>query len=343
MFELKDRRNQRYLTLMLHILVWGIVVNLPLLSTDHAPASITEYFRGWIPPTASALIFYINYFYFIPRFLFLKKTWQFVMVNIALYTITIFLLEEIRTHMAPLMRIDRGPEGSEIIIRFIISFALITGVSVAVQSTGEWFRSEDSRKELESEHLKSELLNLKNQLNPHFFFNTLNTIYGLIIQNQELAQDAVHRLSKLMRYHLYDSNERYVQLRKELEFMINYIDLIKLRLTPNVIAQYKFPESTHDIMVAPLLFIPLIENSFKHGITLNKPSEIMMTMDIVQQKQIVFYIRNSFFPKRENDQSVSGIGLDNLKKRLNLLYPDRHTIVIHQDDVYFDCTLTIQV
>jgi hypothetical protein len=342
MFQIKNSRHQRYLTVVLHLLVWAIIFNLPMLSTGNAPHTMKEYFRSWVPPVAFALVFYINYFYLIPRLLFTKRTWQFFVSNAILYAITITLLEEVKTIMIPIPG-PHAPHVLEVIVRFIIAFSMATGVSVAIRITGEWFRSEDIRKDLEKEHLKSELVNLKNQLNPHFFFNTLNTIYGLIVQNQEVAQDAVHRLSKLMRYHLYDSNERYVPLRKEIEFMVHFIDLMKLRITPNVLVQYNFPEVTHDIMVAPLLFIPLIENSFKHGVHLNKPSEIVMTLEVIHQKQIVFYIRNTSFPKKENDQSGSGIGLENLKKRLSLLYPERYTFVAEENGAYFDCTLTIHV
>lgn len=236
-----------------------------------------------------------------------------------------------------------GPPASDMIMRALIAFTMTTGIAVAIRTTKQWFISEDVRKDLEREHLKSELANLKNQLNPHFFFNTLNNIYGLIIQNQEKAQEAVLQLSKLMRYLIYDSNEKYVSLTKEIEFMHHYIDLMKLRVTNNVKVTYAFPKETSGYTIAPLLFISLIENSFKHGISADKPSEIHMDLKITTEKEVVFSIKNTSFPKKDNDRSGSGIGLENLKKRLNLLYANKHSIDVTSDADYYSTILTVKL
>jgi len=298
-------------------------------------------------------LFYFNSHYLVPRYLLKNRIFVFILWVIALVVLMLMVSKladqqlEIRRHMERIMPRPRhrgGPKPRHLIDGILLmTTLLIMGVSTSMAVIQRWQADARLHDAVEKQNITSELALLKAQINPHFFFNTLNTIYGLIVQNQEVAQDAVHRLSKLMRYHLYDSNERYVPLRKEIEFMIHYIDLMKLRITPNVSVQYKFQEVKHDIMVAPLLFIPLIENSFKHGVHLNKPSEIVMTLEVIHQKQIVFYIRNTSFPKKENDQSGSGIGLENLKKRLNLLYPERYTFVAEESGAYFDCTLTIHV
>lgn len=239
-------------------------------------------------------------------------------------------------------RFGRAPSQTEMMLRAFFAFAMTTGVSVAIRITTKWFRSQDILKDLEREHLKSELANLKNQLNPHFLFNTLNNIYGLIIVNQDKAQEAVHQLSKLMRYLLYESNEKFVPLSREIEFMHHYIDLMKLRINNNVQVAYKFPNESSSYQIAPLLFISLIENSFKHGISLNKPSEIVMTMSISQGK-LVFIIVNTAFPKKDNDRSGSGIGLENLAKRLRLLYPGSHTMNISATQIYYQTILTVNL
>jgi LytS/YehU family sensor histidine kinase len=245
----------------------------------------------------------------------------------------------------PVIRmIEPPPEiASGMLIRSFIVFALTTGIAVAIHTTSQWFRSEERRKDLEREHLKSELSNLKNQLNPHFFFNTLNNIYSLISQDQQRAGDAVLQLGKLMRYLLYESNEKFVTLAKEVEFMHHYIDLMKLRLTSNIVVRYSFAFNTSGYSIAPLLFISLIENSFKHGVSSLYPSEIEMDLRIVDYNKLTFSIRNTSFPKNENDHSGSGIGLDNLRKRLNLLYPGKHTLITKTQNSFYQTVLTVEL
>ncbi|WP_020531318.1 sensor histidine kinase [Flexithrix dorotheae] len=349
----KDKKKQRYLLILMHILVWGIIFYMPFLSNFRSPKTLSDLFREFRPPIFFALIFYINYFFLIRKFVFTKKIWAFLLVNIGLYICCIFILEYFRDFnfqkidqaTESLQEMDRrpGPSFIEVFLRLFLAFMMTTGVTVAIKITSKWFHSEHLRKELEKEHLKSELLHLKNQLNPHFLFNTLNNIYGLIIQNQEKAQDAVHQLSKLMRYLLYDSNEKLVPLSKEIEFMHHYIDLMRLRLMTNVSVHYAFPKNNVDCEIAPLLFISLIENAFKHGVNLNAPSEIEMEMNLSREKKLEFYVKNTAFPKSDEDRSGSGIGLVNLRKRLKLLYPENHTFTIHQEDKYFECTLTLQL
>lgn len=341
MIDLLSKKKEPRLSIVLHILVWSIILLLPYLSSGNSPRELSDYFKMGLPPLASAVIFYLNYFYFIPKLLFNRRTTLFLAGNIALYVILIVIMENVRIKFFHPSPEHRGPNTVEMIVRIFITFTMTMGVSVAIRITSQWFMSEALRKELEKEHIKSELINLKNQLNPHFFFNTLNTIYGLIPQQPEKAQNAVHHLGKLMRYHLYDSNEKFVPLEQEINFIHNYIDLMRFRLTPDVSVTYSLPGETNGIKVAPLLFIPLIENSFKHGINLNKISTIDMKMDILNKKTVSFHIRNTSFSAKEQDPA-SGIGIENLKKRLSLLYPDKHSLLIHNENGYFNCTLKIE-
>jgi sensor histidine kinase YesM len=308
-------KNTRKLAIAsLHILGWSFILIMPFLSSGNEGVHFGQYILTLTFPVFFAAVFYANYFYLIKEFLFTKRLLIFFSANILLYsvcTIAIelnrenFIQQRIRATMETVRpssteeayRLSRGPSQTEMILRAFFAFAMTTGVSVAIRTTTKWFKSEDILKDLEREHLKSELANLKNQLNPHFLFNTLNNIYGLIIVNQDKAQEAVHQLSKLMRYLLYDSNEKFVPLAREIEFMHHYIDLMKLRINNNVRVAYKFPSESGGHKIAPLLFISLVENSFKHGISPNKPSEIQMTMSISENK-LVFIIINTAFRKR---------------------------------------------
>lgn len=331
---------------MLHVVIWAVIINLPFLTSETTAYSVQDYLRMWIAPAFFAIIFYVNYHFLIRRLLFLEKIGTFFLANIILFMLCNLAIEELKYLAPPPIgdgRFQEMPPPLNFYIRNTIAFAMTTGVSVAIVTTKQWLKSEELRKELESERMKSELLNLKNQLNPHFFFNTLNNIYGLIVQNQQKAQETVHQLSKLMRYLLYESNERFVPLSKEIEFTNNYIDLMKLRMTPNVRIDSKLPEKVAGITIAPLLFISLIENSFKHGVNLNKPAAIEIMMSVDESKLLTFNIKNTSFPKSDTNRSGSGIGLENLKRRLSLLYPNKHKITFDAGEKYFECTIILHL
>ncbi len=171
--------------------------------------------------------------------------------------------------------------------------------------------------------LQSELQYLHYQLQPHFFFNSLNNIYALVDISPDQAKKTIHSLSKLMRYMLYETNIEFVALYKEVDFMKKYIDLMKLRISDKTEVIYTFSNVDIEIKVAPLLFISLIENAFKHGVSASKESSIDINMT-TNDKKILFTIKNNNFPKRTEDKSGSGMGIHNIQKRLELLYPDKY-------------------
>ena len=179
-------------------------------------------------------------------------------------------------------------------------------------------------KELEENNLRAQYTALQNQLNPHFLLNTLNNIYALTAFDTEKAQQAIQELSKLLRYVLYDNQETFVPLTKEVEFIQNYIELMRIRVSSAVKINTNFqirPDSQSP--VAPLLFISLIENAFKHGISPTEPSFIDITLT-EKDDEIHCVIRNSNYPKNAMDKSGSGIGLEQVRKRLELLYAGRY-------------------
>lgn len=183
------------------------------------------------------------------------------------------------------------------------------------KSHSKWITTEKERKQLEQERTEAELKNLKNQLNPHFLFNTLNNIYSLIAISPERAQSAVLELSKLLRYVLYENTQPYVPMEKELEFNHNYIELMRLRLARHVQVDVNIPTGLcRGYKIAPLLFITLIENAFKHGTSASTRSFVKINMSEPSPGVIECDIENSSFPKNETDKSGSGIGLK--------IYPD---------------------
>ena len=218
---------------------------------------------------------------------------------------------------------------------------LLSGFAIGLGVMEKLKQNEKKQKELEKEKLNSELAFLKNQVSPHFFFNTLNNIYSLIGIDGPTAQDSVLKLSKLMRYLLYESEHGETLMSHEIEFMNNYIDLMKLRLSPRVELLIDFPKEFTDFTVPPLLFVSFVENAFKHGVSHRERSFIHLRMTIDNDK-IKFVSENSIGKSSQpGDMQHSGIGLENVKKRLHLLFPDKHKLTIEQNETIFHIELTI--
>lgn len=223
----------------------------------------------------------------------------------------------------------------------IISF-LIAGFNTAIAVTSRWFTEEQARKEIEKEHMQSELAFLQNQVSPHFFMNTLNNIHSLIEADQKLAQNAVIKLSEMMRYLLYESGRGTTTLSKEIEFLRSYVKLMQLRVDDSVKVSFELPDDFDNVSLPPLLFISFIENAFKHGVSYREPSSL--TFKMTQNRgSLEFMAINTVSTYRYENSMVhhGGIGLGNIKKRLNLLYGDKYQLNIESNDNEFKVLLII--
>ncbi|MBU2650465.1 MAG: histidine kinase [Bacteroidetes bacterium] len=324
----KQRKN---ISVAIHVAIWLLIFTLPVLfSTDERSRTLTNYLHFAIPMLFNVLAFYLNFFLLIEAFLFRKKVLSFIIINLLLFAgiagISYFIQEELMMPM--ILKTGEGmhaPPKELFWFRNAASMVLITGLSVAIRMTGQWYKAEKIRHELEKARMESELSNLKNQLSPHFFFNTLNNIYSLIAIRPDDAQKAIHQLSKLIRYVLYESDHDLVPLSSELSFTRNYIQLMSLRYPDNIRIDTKIEDAPEDIQIAPLLFISLIENAFKHGISPLNESCIRIKIQTGQQGEVECVVENSNHPKNNKDQSGSGIGLENLRKRLELIYPGKYS------------------
>ena len=312
---------------LIHIVGWGILICSPLFFTGRSGvSSVEDYVRSIIVPLSFMSIFYINYIWLIKRFLFRRETRWFLLCNMLLILAMMGLVHLCMTYAIPdemMKHPHPRPLRDEIGFHAInvAIYSLVTGLSVAIRMTNGWYQVEANQRELERERAEAELSNLKSQLNPHFLFNTLNNIYSLIAFSPEKAQEAVHDLSRLLRYVLYESNQLLVPIEKDLDFLRNYIELMRIRLPRHVDLQTEIEAATPGVMIAPLLFISLVENAFKHGVSNSQSSFIQITIR-QEGDAISCSIRNSYFPKTAGDKSGSGIGLSNLEKRLSLLYPE---------------------
>ena len=219
---------------------------------------------------------------------------------------------------------------------------LIAGFNTAIAVTNRWFADEQARKEIEKEHMQSELAFLQNQVSPHFFMNTLNNIHSLIEADQKLAQNAVLKLSEMMRYLLYESGRGTTTLKREIDFLRSYVKLMQLRVDDSVKVSFELPDNFINVNIPPLLFISFIENAFKHGVSYRESSALWFKM-IQHPDSLEFIAVNTVSIYRNSDSTIhhGGIGMENIKKRLNLLYGDKYHLNIESNDHEFKVKLII--
>lgn len=205
-----------------------------------------------------------------------------------------------------------------------IMLNLVVGSSIAIRMNSRWHYAEKKLLEVKREKTEAELKNLKYQMNPHFLLNTLNNIYALIEFDSRKAQNAVQELAKLLRHVLYENHSAKIPLKRELEFIKNYIALMQIRLLPSVKVSVNLDAGEIPIFIEPLLFISLIENAFKHGVSPTEKSFISISIQGYPDGRVICEIKNSNFPKNSTDKSGSGIGLAQLSSRLELTYPGNY-------------------
>lgn len=242
--------------------------------------------------------------------------------------------------------------GERDIINVTIMFLLL-GMNLGVKL---YFKNERDKKQLtqlKTENLEQQLAYLKYQINPHFFMNTLNNIHALVDIDPEKAKKSIIVLSKMMRYILYEGNNTTIPLQREVDFIENYLQLMRMRYTDNVTIETDLPKNLSEGTVPPLLFISFVENAFKHGVTYNKPSFIHIAVS-TDDSHITFRCKNSKKEEpveeiaspssvRKEGASEGGVGLVNVQKRLALIYQDNYTLDINDSDETYETILTIPI
>lgn len=318
--------HRRPLELTIHIVSWLLIFGFPLVFMDRGSGfSLSQFLRHSSVPLCYFIIFYMNYLWLVPRFLFKDETRRYILWNALLILCTgTFLqlfLESISTPPPPEF-VKRLPPRWIFIVRDIGMMIFVAGLGTAIRTSLRWRQAEERLIEAERQKTEAELKNLKNQLNPHFLLNTLNNIYALIAFNSDKAQEAVQELSKLLRHVLYDNQAAFVPLEKELDFIRHYVALMRIRLPREVkLSVHLEAEPGSALQIAPLIFISLIENAFKHGISPLAESFISISITGHADGRVKCEILNSNHPKSAHDQSGSGIGLKQVRQRLELIYP----------------------
>ena len=199
-------------------------------------------------------------------------------------------------------------------------------------------RDERQLKEMEKENLRTQLVNLKDQINPHFFMNTLNNIHALIDVDTEQAKEVLIELSKLMRYVLYESNSEKLPLKRELDFLRSYVALMSIRYTDELDLKLDIPEDVPDVLIPPMLSVSFVENAFKHGVSYQHPSFIHISIK-PGVDNVYFSVLNSCF--KETVKEEGGIGIENTRKRLDLIYKENYSLDIVKKDNQFSVILII--
>ena len=328
-----NRQHNRLILNIAQILIWGCAMLLPagvtwLISGDSTRSAMTFWssFHMLMP---ICLVYLINYFLLVPKLLFRKQIVWFVVLNLVLLTLLNL------PSFVPRGEIPE-PWREHIQRRDILAFRIPTLISAGFFQLVFIFlaigarsiiRSNDIQFQLQEEKRKTaeaELTWLKHQLNPHFLFNTLNNISSLTQIDPDRAQESIGQLSDTLRYALYDTDVDKVPLSGEVAFMDNYIHLMQLRCNEltEVTTDWQLPAA--DVKIAPLLFISPIENAFKHGVNARMKSFVHIGLH-PEGKDLVFTCENSLFEKTGEDHIGSGIGMENLKRRLELIYPEAYS------------------
>lgn len=218
---------------------------------------------------------------------------------------------------------------------------MVFTVSTCSRVIQEWLGIESKRQEIENEKLATELSFLKSQINPHFLFNTLNNIYSLAVVKSEATADAVLKLSSIMRYVLSETKHDTVPLDKEIQFIKHFIELQKVRLTDKVTIEFIVEGETAGKQIAPLILMPFVENAFKYGVSTKETSKLLFVVK-ANIDSIYFTAQNDMVSYDKGTENNTGIGLKNTKRRLELLYPDKHKLTVTEENKKFIVNLILQ-
>jgi sensor histidine kinase YesM len=363
-------RKEKGTRIVLHVLVWVVFLGFTTYSARRFRMGNSFLLTYYAFIAINAIIFYTNYLFLVPRLFLSKKRYRYYVAVLALVLGFYFISDFANEHIIHIIsknnpeqfnspgeerRMPSQPPRRLFMPRFIIampnahligysaSSVFMIFLSLGLRVLERQSKFEKMQEEMEKSKLNAELAFLKNQISPHFFFNTLNNIYSLIDRSNEDSKNAVIKLSKMMRYVIDESSHDKKLLSDEIEFMNNYIDLMKLRIGSKTRLSVNFTADCRDLMIPHLLFVSLIENAFKYGVSVQEESYVHISLEC-KGNSILFKCENGLPESNKGPIFAStGIGLENLKKRLNLLYSGRHKLKISRDKNKFEVNLFIQL
>ena len=335
----------------MHIVFWAFMFLSPMQYMRGTGMSMIQYLMNCMSPLLMMVVFYANYKWLTPKYFVSGKHRYFTVINfVMIVSFSIFLhywMDYTRDLFQPVVMRYRVPDTLDDFLFFVrdcINFCIFATAATCIKLAQQWLWADKALKAAESAKVAAELGNLRSQINPHFLLNTLNNIYALTAIDTDRAQNAIQQLSKLLRHMLYDNQEAEVPLKDEITFLDNYINLMKIRLPKTVDVQFLRDVQNPDIRVAPLMFISLVENAFKHGISPTEPSFVHITLT-QKGNDLSVTIENSNYPKSEDDRSGHGIGLQQVQRRLDLSYYNRYewTQNVSDDGTIYSSNIKIKL
>jgi two-component system LytT family sensor kinase len=338
--------------LVVHIIFWLIIISLCALSILNSRFRWTGYdltvifgYYGLI----NVSIFYVNYTLLVPQLVRNQKKYGMYIMAIALMIIGMTAVKTILASLnSGIILTEYNSETKTLVpislLAYVLRAVFISGffivVSALIKFAVDWFSNERIQRNLESEKKDMELQFLKSQLNPHFLFNSLNNIYSLAYQKSDKTADAILKLSEMMRYMIYESNDSWVSLNKEIQYVQSYIDLQRLRFKNGASVELTLNGEIDGQQIVPLILISFVENAFKHGVADDPKNPIQINL-IANQKILNFSIRNK--KNNANKDAMSGVGLNNVERRLQLLYPDRYKLNIVNSATHYTSELMLDI
>jgi two-component system, LytTR family, sensor kinase len=321
----------------------------------------------WFQLACYAVIFYTSYFLLAPRLFFRGKKLVYIMASVLLIVMFTLFLGLLNFHFDPVFRpgtqvqmqrqdiamdkrfrsfpirppgdMPRPPMRNWPLFNFLFTSFMVTGLSLGLRFSEKLILNEKLRKEAEKEKLHTELALLKHQINPHFLFNTLNSIYSLALIKSDQTAEAVMKLSDMMRYMIQDVAHETVPLELELDYVIHYVELQKIRLNEKVDVQLNVEGDPKPFAIPPMILVPFIENAFKYGTSSHENA--LISIDLKTGNGFLeFRVSNQIFAGREKTETF-GIGIQNTRQRLNLMYPGKHKLVLSNDGKLFIANLDI--
>ena len=335
-----------WVTFLINCVIWVFLFFIPFLLMEPRGGISSYLLRIGTTATLTVIVYYLNYLFLIPKYLFKRKFLAYTLVILLTLVISCVLVDLYyyfvvsvvqNWHHRPEPIFSRG--------MWVPLFPLLTGIAIgiSIRLAKEWARNEKERRELQGEKLLSELAFLKSQVNPHFLFNTLNNICSLARKKSDDTESAIIKLSQIMRYMITDSRQDKVGLEEEVEYLNNFIELHKIRLADKVDIRFTIEGDLPVIQLEPLLLIPFVENAFKHGISYNDKSRISIEL-VTKPGELAVMVENSKPSMKDTPKlEEPGIGLKNVRRRLELLYPGRHQLDIRDTESVYQIMLKIKI
>ena len=349
-------KTSTFRNLLLHLFFWAFLIALPILLGPNTNSNNPEEIRRsyfWIFYMTSFTVINIPFFYFnteilLPKLLRAKGVIIYLVTLISTIALMLWFHEELfhwaYTHFIHTDGQNGGGGGPRrgALMRMIFQLLFYAAIGTSYRLISDRMKEDEQVKEQENERLKSELSFLRSQISPHFMFNVLNSVVSLSRRKPEMVEPVVVKLSELMRYMIYETNDSIVPISKELVYLESYIDLQKIRFGDDILIKFKHEIGPKSSSIEPMLLIPFVENAFKHGVGFIENPTIEIELKD-SSKELKFHVANKKGASvNEPKDESSGIGLANVKRRLELLYPNNHSLVVKESDLDFEITLTIQ-